>query len=112
MCGDPYQLPPTIKASGAAKKALGTRGPTRAAGFLQWYMPSLTVPPDLCRRPLDRTTESTLFDRFARGRENTVVKMLTIQYRMNKKIMAWSSSAMYQNKLVADPAVRTARRYG
>jgi len=58
--------------------------------------------------PPDPTTqaESTLFDRFARGRENTVVKMLTIQYRMNKKIMAWSSSAMYQNKLVADPAVR------
>jgi len=23
LCGDPYQLPPTIKSSGAAKKALG-----------------------------------------------------------------------------------------
>ncbi|CAI2381697.1 unnamed protein product [Moneuplotes crassus] len=32
-------------------------------------------------------------------------KMLTIQYRMNEKIMKWSSEAMYGNELVAAPEV-------
>jgi len=31
--------------------------------------------------------------------------MLTIQYRMNKEIMQWSSDAMYEGALVADSTV-------
>lgn len=33
--------------------------------------------------------------------------MLVVQYRMNQKIMEWSSKAMYNNRLVAHESVKT-----
>ena len=50
--------------------------------------------------------ETTLFDRFEKAHGAKIVKMLTVQYRMNEKIMAWASAAMYKNKLLSDPSVR------
>lgn len=34
-----------------------------------------------------------------------IVRMLTMQYRMNSLIMEWASSAMYQSRLVAHKSV-------
>ncbi|XP_068250113.1 DNA-binding protein SMUBP-2-like [Palaemon carinicauda] len=36
---------------------------------------------------------------------DNVVKMLTVQYRMNSLIMDWASSALYDNRLTAHPSV-------
>lgn len=36
---------------------------------------------------------------------DTVVRMLTVQYRMNSAIMEWASDQMYQGKLTAHSSV-------
>jgi len=36
---------------------------------------------------------------------DSVVRMLTTQYRMNSAIMQWASEQMYQGKLFAHPSV-------
>lgn len=45
--------------------------------------------------------ETTLLERIVQGLGENVVKMLTVQYRMNKLIMEWPSQQLYQNKLLA-----------
>ena len=57
-----------------------------------------------------RSAEATLFDRIQSTYKDRAVKLLTTQYRMNEKIMAWASAALYNNRLVADPSVRQAGR--
>jgi len=71
LCGDPLQLPPTIKSSKAATEGL----------------------------------ERTLFDRLQKKFGDQVVRMLTVQYRMNEGISEWASKEMYKGKLKADPKV-------
>lgn len=36
---------------------------------------------------------------------DTVVRMLTVQYRMNSAIMQWASEKMYQGRLTAHSSV-------
>ena len=50
--------------------------------------------------------ETTLFDRLLNLHGNSVKRMLTTQYRMHEKIMAFPSSALYENKLIAADAVK------
>lgn len=38
---------------------------------------------------------------------DTVVRMLTVQYRMNGAIMEWASDQMYQGKLTAHSSVES-----
>lgn len=47
----------------------------------------------------------TLFDRILNMYGDKVKKMLSMQYRMNQKIMEYSSTAMYDNKLTAHESV-------
>lgn len=50
--------------------------------------------------------ERTLFDRVEKfGFGKDIIKLLPIQYRMNKLIMEFPSKMMYQNKLIADKSV-------
>lgn len=48
---------------------------------------------------------TSLMERVTKTYGDTVVRMLTMQYRMNTNIMRWSSEAMYDNKLMAHPSV-------
>lgn len=38
---------------------------------------------------------------------DSVVRMLTVQYRMNSAIMEWASAQMYQGKLTAHSSVES-----
>ncbi|KAK4997804.1 hypothetical protein LTR28_013869, partial [Elasticomyces elasticus] len=51
--------------------------------------------------------ETTLFDRLLALHGHSIKRMLTTQYRMHEKIMAFPSAALYENKLVAADAVRS-----
>ncbi|XP_004345662.1 immunoglobulin mu binding protein 2 [Capsaspora owczarzaki ATCC 30864] len=48
----------------------------------------------------------TLFDRLIKAYGDQVTRMLTVQYRMNAKIMQWSSNEMYGGKLTSAPSVQ------
>ncbi|XP_030621793.1 DNA-binding protein SMUBP-2 [Chanos chanos] len=47
----------------------------------------------------------SLMERLIQKYGDTVVRMLTTQYRMNAAIMQWASENMYQGKLTAHPSV-------
>ncbi|XP_060779884.1 DNA-binding protein SMUBP-2 isoform X2 [Neoarius graeffei] len=47
----------------------------------------------------------SLMERLIQKYGDTVVRMLTTQYRMNSAIMQWASEQMYQGKLTAHPSV-------
>lgn len=47
----------------------------------------------------------TLFDRMLAMHGTSIKRLLSIQYRMNEKIMSYSSLQLYGNKLVADISV-------
>jgi len=49
--------------------------------------------------------EKTLFERLIDLYGEKISKMLVIQYRMNDRIMEWSSDLLYESKLVSDPNV-------
>ena len=53
--------------------------------------------------------ELTLMERVVKADESKgdLVRMLTTQYRMNTKIMEWSSKTFYNSKLVADASVQS-----
>ncbi|CAO3612831.1 unnamed protein product [Cunninghamella echinulata] len=87
LAGDHLQLPPTIKTpiklkdNNIIKKKNG-----------------LSTSIDL---------STTLFDRLLSMYGNKIKKMLVVQYRMNEKIMQFSSKELYDNLLVADQSVAT-----
>ncbi|KAK7509835.1 P-loop containing nucleoside triphosphate hydrolase protein [Phyllosticta citriasiana] len=86
LAGDHLQLPPTIKSlntkskQGAKKDKVG-----EAKGM---------------------TLEQTLFDRLLALHGPSIKRMLTTQYRMHEKIMAFPSQELYESKLVAAESVK------
>nr|XP_045602750.1 DNA-binding protein SMUBP-2-like [Procambarus clarkii] len=75
--------------------------------------PKLIIAGDHCQLPptiisteaAAKGLEHTLMERIIDECGEDVVRMLTVQYRMNNLIMQWASSAMYQNRLVANASV-------
>jgi len=52
----------------------------------------------------------TLFERLAESSHApNIARMLTVQYRMHERIMAWSAARLYGNRLTAAAAVRSHR---
>lgn len=47
----------------------------------------------------------SLMERLIQKYGDSVVRMLTTQYRMNSAIMQWASDQMYQGRLTAHPSV-------
>ncbi|KAL4211790.1 hypothetical protein CU097_006702 [Rhizopus azygosporus] len=82
LAGDHLQLPPTVKSPIKIQTSLKSKG--------------LSTDTDLT---------TTLFDRLLAMYGNRIKRMLTVQYRMHKKIMEFSSKELYENKLVADESV-------
>ncbi|KAL4613212.1 DNA-binding protein SMUBP-2 isoform X1 [Arapaima gigas] len=49
----------------------------------------------------------SLMERLIQKLDNSVVRMLTVQYRMNGAIMRWASEQMYQGRLIAYSSVES-----
>jgi superfamily I DNA and/or RNA helicase len=64
-------------------------------------LPPTIMSPEAAKRGL----EKTLMERVIAHWGQEVVRMLTTQYRMNFKIMQWSSEALYEGRLLADASV-------
>lgn len=77
LSGDPQQLPPTVQSSAKAK------------------------PPGHGTLPLPATLETTLFDRMLALYGDGCKALLSVQYRMNAEIMAFSNAHVYQGQLQA-----------
>ena len=77
LSGDPQQLPPTVQST----------------------PPS--VAPGMGALPLPATLETTLFDRMLALYGSDCKALLSVQYRMNKEIMAFSNAHLYGGQLQA-----------
>jgi ATP-dependent RNA/DNA helicase IGHMBP2 len=67
------------------------------------------LPPTIKSREAEKELSVTLFDRLMAEERKTGLKissLLRVQYRMNKKIMDWSSQNVYDGLLIADESVR------
>lgn len=81
IAGDPMQLPPTVKSATTPQtSAAPTKTPTT-------------------------TLETTLFSRLLALHGSAIKRVLTTQYRMHERIMAFPSLELYESALVAAPAV-------
>jgi len=66
----------------------------------------LQLPPTILSTAASKGLSLTLMERLVKAYGSEVTRMLTIQYRMNAKIMQWSSDAMYRGELTAGESVR------
>lgn len=86
LAGDHLQLPPTIK-------SLNSKTTKAKLKDTEGVIKGMTL-------------ETTLFDRLLKLHGSSIKRMLTIQYRMHEKIMAFPSAELYESKLVAAEAVK------
>ncbi|KAK8178885.1 P-loop containing nucleoside triphosphate hydrolase protein [Phyllosticta paracitricarpa] len=86
LAGDHLQLPPTIKSLNTKSKQGAKRDKVGEAKGM--------------------TLEQTLFDRLLALHGPSIKRMLTTQYRMHEKIMAFPSQELYESKLVAAESVK------
>ncbi|KAK3659386.1 hypothetical protein LTR56_001276 [Elasticomyces elasticus] len=114
LAGDHLQLPPTIKSLNSkqskpkAKKAPAVNEATDGVEDLSISKKSKTAKDDGDSKKAEPSTlETTLFDRLLSLHGNSIKRILTTQYRMHEKIMAFPSKALYENKLVAAESVKT-----
>lgn len=67
----------------------------------------MQLPPTIKSKDVEKVLSFTLFDRIMRLYGERVSRLLNIQYRMNEKIMQFSSDTLYQSKLLADVSVKS-----
>ncbi|KAK5695260.1 hypothetical protein LTR97_008766 [Elasticomyces elasticus] len=112
LAGDHLQLPPTIKSLNS-KQSKPTAKKTPAVNEATDGVEDLSKKSETAKDDGDSkkaepsTLETTLFDRLLSLHGNSIKRMLTTQYRMHEKIMAFPSKALYENKLVAAESVKT-----
>lgn len=61
----------------------------------------------LLHRAASKGLSLSLMERLIQMYGDSVVRMLTVQYRMNSAIMEWASKEMYQGRLTAHSSVET-----
>ena len=66
----------------------------------------LQLPPTIKSKNAEYVLSYTLFDRMISTYGNKVTRLLDTQYRMNEKIMKFSSQELYEDKLIADETVK------
>lgn len=93
LAGDNKQLPPTIKLNDHDILVSQGKG-VSAAKILKGR----------------KILETTLFDRLIQLHpKNDITQLLNVQYRMNSKIMEFSSAQFYNHQLIADDSVKSNR---
>ena len=114
LAGDHLQLPPTIKSLNIKETKKQSKKPakTKPEGVANDSAAVKLNDPkkgrsDLAQVKEDVTLETTLFDRLLALYGKRIKRMLTTQYRMHEKIMAFPSGALYEEKLIAAEAVRS-----
>jgi len=95
LAGDHLQLPPTIKSLNQQDDIRKDKGNLKSA------------PKKKGKNSEDATLEITLFDRLLKIHGSKIKRMLTTQYRMHEKIMAFPSAELYDSKLIAADSVRS-----
>ena len=66
----------------------------------------LQLPPTIKSKNAEYVLSYTLFDRMISTYGDKVTRLLNTQYRMNEKIMKFSSLELYEDKLIADESVK------
>lgn len=66
----------------------------------------LQLPPTIKSKDAEYVLSYTLFDRMISLYGDLCTRLLNTQYRMNEKIMKFSSEELYENKLIADVSVK------
>ena len=66
----------------------------------------LQLPPTIKSKNAEYVLSYTLFDRMISTYGDKVTRLLDTQYRMNEKIMKFSSEELYEDKLIADKNVK------
>ena len=66
----------------------------------------LQLPPTIKSKNAEYVLSYTLFDRMISTYGDKVTRLLNTQYRMNEKIMKFSSKELYEDKLIADDTVK------
>ena len=66
----------------------------------------LQLPPTIKSKNAEYVLSYTLFDRMISTYGDKVTRLLNTQYRMNEKIMKFSSEELYEDKLIADESVK------
>ena len=107
LAGDHLQLPPTIKSvsmTDAKGKENRVKDATTGVKDATTGVKDETV--GVKDATTDMNLETTLFDRLLKLHGPKIKRMLTTQYRMHEKIMAFPSSELYESKLMAADDVK------
>jgi DNA polymerase alpha-associated DNA helicase A len=110
LAGDHLQLPPTIKSMKEIPSPIEAMKKIAKDKRIKSTTPNDEVSSS-SSGSLDKARELssdfvTLFDRLLVLFGDKVKSMLTVQYRANEAIMAFSSTMLYFNRLVADDSVK------
>ncbi len=102
LAGDHLQLPPTVKSVNAKMKSESKT----VGAALDEQLQRLGLSDEDKESARSMKLESTMFDRLLSLHGPSIKTLLTIQYRMNEKIMRFPSDELYEAKLVAADSVK------
>lgn len=99
LAGDYKQLPPTIKSQRCHSQS------TLEINLKYFFHLCHSLECYLFHSAASKGLSVSLMERLIKKYGDSVVRMLTTQYRMNSAIMKWASEQMYDGKLIAHQSV-------